>query len=190
MLSIRQGGAEQTLLQVLPCQCWRKSCLPPRDDPFSLPLLCTPAFPSLSKAGWFHSVLPARTDLPWSLSPCHPSSAHSTPLLLQRKEGDPARHARSLSTELPRCRAASRLAKVPSSLEPTMLLCPGGRNAALSLGCPAQGEAGRARSTTNTQLVMMLSHRGREAARRRENMRRTKQWGQAATIKLQYRKQS
>lgn len=45
VLSIRQGSAEQTPLQVLPCRCWRKPCLPPRDAPFFLPLLSTP--PSL-----------------------------------------------------------------------------------------------------------------------------------------------
>lgn len=61
---------------------------------------------------------------------------------------------RSLSAQS--CREAFQLTKVPSSLEGTMLLCPGGRNAALSLGCPAQGGASRAIRNTNTQLFMIL----------------------------------
>lgn len=103
-------------------------------------------FPSLSESGWFQC--PACNNRPpWSpLSHGHVIPAARTPLLsLSREE-----QRILLGTPGPGCGEASQLAEVPSSLEPTMLLCPGGRNAAVSLGCLVQGEAGRAVRNTNT----------------------------------------
>lgn len=150
-------------------------------------------FPSLSKTVWFHIVLCAVTGLPGPHCPPAMSlpMAACTPLLLGHRKGeDPALQVLSAqSSMLWGSFVTGKGALIPRANSAALSW---GRNAALSLGCPARGGTSRAISKKYKQAAFpdSLSTPGREAAQRRENMCKTKKCGQAGTIKFQYRKWS
>lgn len=140
-----------------------------------------------------HSCLPLVPAVP---KPCQPGSTHPTPLLLWREEEEEEDALRARSLAALSCRAVGKLLPGRGNLVPpaNAAALSWRRKCGFIIWVPGIGRGKRGCKEHKRRVfhdsTLCTARRGGEAARRRENMHRTKKCGQAATIKFPYRKSS